>query len=200
MQTLRLFDGSEIDLRTGKLVGDNSFTTTQQALSYIEVPTNSEAVHQVLSVRRRLADLPDVPKHMNTVSIVLAYKLFGLENDDIAIATGLTEQQVGNVLLSDAYSRMHDTVLDSIRESDTSTVRGLMSAASLRAAKKLVAFTQDDSALGLAAVKDVLDRAGHRPADIVEHRHRMEGGLVIEYVKKDHTSSAPMINITPEDD
>ena len=35
-----------------------------------------------------------------------------------------------------------------------------------------------------SAAKDVLDRAGQRPVDVVEHRHKMEGGLTIEYVEK----------------
>jgi hypothetical protein len=196
MPTLRLHDGREIDLATRMLVGsipDKQETRTQ----YVEVPTHYDAVEQVTAARKRIADLPDVPKHMNTVSVVLAYKLFGLDNVDIAFATGLTEQQVGNVILSDAYSRMYETVLASVRESDTATVRGLIGAASVRAARKLVDYTNEDGALGFAAVKDVLDRAGHRPADVMEHRHTMEGGLVIEYVRKDHSSEAPLIDITP---
>ena len=36
----------------------------------------------------------------------------------------------------------------------------------------------------MSAARDILDRSGHRPADVVEHRHRVDGGLVIEYVKR----------------
>ena len=36
----------------------------------------------------------------------------------------------------------------------------------------------------MAAARDILDRSGHRPADIIEHRHRVDGGLVIEYIKR----------------
>jgi hypothetical protein len=45
------------------------------------------------------------------------------------------------------------------------------------------------------AAKDFLDRAGHRPADIVEHRHRMDGGLTIEIIRKDKDDVAPMIDM-----
>lgn len=196
MRTLKLLDGTEIDTSTGCPVG--AVNLPARPVQFIEVPTNSEAVQQVIATRRRLSDLPDVPRHMNTVSVVLAYKLFGLDDTDIAMATGLTVAQIGNLVMSDAYGKMYDTVLDSVRQSDTETVRGLMSAASVRAARSLVSFTNDPGALGLAAVKDVLDRAGHRPADIVDHRHSMDGRLVIEYVRKDHSSSAPLIDITPE--
>jgi hypothetical protein len=49
----------------------------------------------------------------------------------------------------------------------------------------------------LGVAKDVLDRAGHRPADIIEHRHKMEGGLTIEYVEK--KDDIPTIDITPKE-
>jgi hypothetical protein len=48
----------------------------------------------------------------------------------------------------------------------------------------------------MTAAKDVLDRAGQRPVDIIEHRHKMEGGLTIEYVDK--KDDIPTIDITPD--
>tara|TARA_R110000803_G_scaffold118785_1_gene187133 strand:- start:508 stop:705 length:198 start_codon:yes stop_codon:yes gene_type:complete len=49
--------------------------------------------------------------------------------------------------------------------------------------------------LQLAAAKDILDRDGHRPADIVEHRHTIEGGLQIEYVDRKATNVLDGINV-----
>ena len=49
----------------------------------------------------------------------------------------------------------------------------------------------------MAAAKDVLDRAGHRPADVIEHKHSLEGGLTIEYI--DHKDEIPTIDITPNE-
>jgi hypothetical protein len=58
----------------------------------------------------------------------------------------------------------------------------------------------DDDDVGvltkMTAAKDVLDRAGQRPVDIIEHRHKMEGGLTIEYVDK--KDDIPTIDITPD--
>jgi hypothetical protein len=45
---------------------------------------------------------------------------------------------------------------------------------------------------------DVLDRAGHRPADVVEHRVRMEGALTIEFIEKDAGKEVPTITIDKE--
>ena len=40
----------------------------------------------------------------------------------------------------------------------------------------------------LDAAKDVLDRGGHRPVDIVEHINRMDGELRIVHIKKDENA------------
>ena len=51
----------------------------------------------------------------------------------------------------------------------------------------------DNETTRMSAAKDVLDRAGQRPADVIEHKHKMEGGLTIEYVEK--KDDIPTINI-----
>jgi hypothetical protein len=48
----------------------------------------------------------------------------------------------------------------------------------------------------MAAARDILDRSGHRPSDVVEHRHRMDGGLVIEIVRRD--AVLPIIDMDKE--
>ena len=40
----------------------------------------------------------------------------------------------------------------------------------------------------LEAAKDILDRGGHRPVDIVEHINRMDGELRIVHIKKDESA------------
>ena len=50
----------------------------------------------------------------------------------------------------------------------------------------------------MTAANNILDRAGHRPADIIEHRHKVEGGLTIEYIKNEE-QNIPTIDITPNE-
>ena len=57
-------------------------------------------------------------------------------------------------------------------------------------------LNSDNETTQLSAAKDILDRAGHRPVDVIEHRHKMEGGLTIEYVEK--KDDIPTIDITPD--
>lgn len=189
-QGLRLADGSVV-LPSGKVVKHNK--------QMVEVPSNTDAQRIVTATRRRLSDLPSVPRTMNAVSVVLCYTLFGLGDDEIAIATGMTVEQVGRIKMLEAYGSMQQTITDQIAQSDGSSVRNLLANHARTAAAKLVNLVENgDDSIALAAAKDVLDRGGHRPADVVEHRHKMEGGLTIEVRRKDDTVQTPVVDVTPE--
>jgi hypothetical protein len=165
----------------------------------VEIPTNREAQELVINARRKLADLPDVPKTMNAISVVLSYSLFGLDNMDIALAIGSTEIQVGKIKESSAYKTMHENVLRSILDAETDVVRDIFKQHSRTAANVLVdSLHNGQRGERLFAAKDFLDRAGHRPSDIVEHRHRIDGGLTIEIVRKDASDQPPTIDMEIE--
>ena len=73
-------------------------------------------------------------------------------------------------------------------------VRTLFVQGSRNAASRMVGLMNSESeSIQIAAAKDILDRAGQRPADVVEHRHRMENSLRIEVVKKDSLEDIPVI-------
>jgi len=123
---------------------------------------------------------------MNAVGAVLSYTLFGLDDEEIAIATKLTVEQVGRIKMGDAYTHMHEQIVRTVLDSETDVVRELLAKNAKRAASTMVeALDAGNRADRMAAAKDILDRSGHRPADVVEHRHRVDGGLVIEYVRRD---------------
>jgi hypothetical protein len=152
----------------------------------VEIPSADDAVRIVTAARRKLSELPEVPRTMNAVSVILSYSLFGLDDEEIAIATSLTVEQIGRIKVGDAYTQMHDAVVRTVLESETNVVRELFVKKARDAAQVVVRAMQEGSrADRLAAAKDILDRSGHRPSDVVEHRHRMDGGLVIEIVKRD---------------
>lgn len=165
----------------------------------VEIPTNREATQLVIAARRKLSDLPDVPKTMNTVSVVLSYSLFGLDDTEIALATNMTETQVGMVKMHDAYAQMHDAVVASIIESETDDVRSLFVKHSRAAVNTMLSVMSrsKSEANKIVVARDLLDRAGHRPADVVEHRHKMDGGLTIEIIRRDE-KIIPVINLEVE--
>lgn len=164
--------------------------------AFVEIPTHREAQKTIVSTRRKLADLPEVPKTMNAISVVLAYSLFGLDDEEIAIATKLTIDQVGRLKMSDAYGQMHEAIVRTIVDSETDVVRDMLAKNARNAAATMVdALNAGNRSDRMAAARDILDRSGHRPADIIEHRHRVDGGLVIEYIRRGTEDVPPVIDM-----
>ena len=184
-----------LKLADGRLVYPDGNVVDPSKPQFVEVPTHREAQRIVVNARRKLSDLPEVPRTMNAINVVLTYSLFGLDTTEIAVATGLSEQQIERIRLTDAYETMHKTLVDSILAAETDNVRDIFRQYSRDAASVMVdALHNGSKGERLLVAKDFLDRAGHRPADIIEHRHKMEGGLTIEIVRKD-THEAPAIDM-----
>ena len=188
--------GEPLRLADGRLVypGGRNLRPDRED-EFVEVPTQREAQRIVTQTRRKLSELPEVPRTMNTVGVVLSYTLFGLADDEIAIATGLTLDQIGRIKMSDPFTQMHDAVVRSVLDAETGVVRDLLQRKAYDAAQTMVAaLAEGTRADRITAARDILDRSGHRAADVVEHRHRMDGGLVIEIVRRD-TTAVPTIDM-----
>jgi len=190
-EPLVLADGTKINPLDGKILKDDIL---------VEVPNTREIQRDIVAARKRIADLPLPTKQMNTLSLVMAYSVFGLSDKDISSVLSLSEDQVHNIKMNNVYNELQQNLVQSIIHSDTTEVRDLFVLNSKTSAQLFV-DTVNDSEMGigtrLSAANNILDRAGHRPADIVEHRHKVEGGLRIEYVKKEE-QDIPTIDITPE--
>lgn len=153
----------------------------------------------VVTQRRKKSELLDTPKVMNAIGVVIAYTLFGLDDHDICESTGLDEVQVLKLRKSDAYVSMYESVVAGVIEAETQHVRGLFQKHARTAAGVLIDTLHNGTRPERFTVaRDLLDRAGHRPSDVVEHRHRMDGGLTIEIVRKDTQDRAPVINMEVE--
>ena len=190
--------GDDLVLADGTIISSDGRARKSSKPRLIPVPSNTQAQRMVTKANRRLADLPALPAQLNVVSVILTYSLWGLRDEEIAIATGLTVDQIHNIREHEAYSRMESDLVQSVIERDSDTVRDMLQRHATRAAERVIELSDsEDDAVALRASQDVLDRAGHRPADVVEHRHTMEGGLRIEYVKRDDTKSLPVIDINP---
>lgn len=139
----------------------------------------------VETFQRTLADVTVPAKQFNPVMLVLAYTMWGLEPHAIARYLDLSEEQVNSVIASDLFSQTRKEMLEAIRYAEASSVHGYLSnkarAAALVIAKNLSSKNDD---VAMAAAKDVLDRAGFRPADRVEHTHRFEDELRIVHLRE----------------
>lgn len=193
---LELADGTLIDPTTGRMI--NPFIEDLIDENYVEVPSNTEAQAIVTRTRRTIADLPDIPERMNTVSVVLTYYMFGMEDAEIAVATGLRVEQVVSVKLLDAFSKMEEAVSRGILKNDKGEVQSLIEDAGVEAIKKVKSLMHsEDDKVQLTAAKDILDRGGHRPADILEIRGQMSSTLKIEHVIRSDDMQAPVIEVNP---
>jgi len=190
-EPLVLADGTKINPLDGKILKDNIL---------VEVPNTREIQRDIVAARKRIADLPLPTEQMNTLSLVMAYTVFGLSDKDIGSVLSLSGDQVHNIKMNDVYNELQRNLVQSIIHSDAAEVRDLFVLNSKTSAQLFIDTVKDpEMGIGtrLSAANNILDRAGHRPADIVEHRHKVEGGLRIEYVKKEE-QDIPTIDVTPE--
>jgi hypothetical protein len=189
-EPLVLADGTKIDPSTGKVV-------KEPKNGFVSVPSPSEAQRIVAKTRKTVADLPMPPQQLSGVGLVAFYTLFGLNDQDICIAVNnqITLEQLTRIRENEAYIEFMQTAKANILHTEQETVRELFAKRAIDAANKIVELAESDNdVLAFTASKDVLDRAGHRPADVVEHRHKMEEStLNIVFIKKDETQNVPTI-------
>lgn len=195
-EPLVLADGTKIDCTSGKVVKD-------QPANFVSVPSPSEAQKIVARARKTVAELPMPPEKLSAVALVAFYTLYGLDDRDISIALDgkLSEDQIKHVRKLDAYSEFMAEAKANILHTETNLVREIFEQHAPIAAQKIIAHAQSgNDVLSFKASQDVLDRAGHRPADIIEHRHKMEDNLNIVITKRDENVQPPMIDVTPKVD
>lgn len=162
----------------------------------IEIPSNRQAVSIIEGTRRKLGDLPVTPKHLNPIACVCLYTMYGLDLQEISVATGLAYEQINNIRMSNEYAIMQRAIVDTVLETDTEQVKDYVKKAATKAAQRVESLVDSpNSDVALRASKDILDRAGLRPADVVEVRGRMDLGLVIEVVDRKNDDNRPVIDM-----
>lgn len=194
LEPLILADGTKINTATGKVIKDRP-----DARKFVEIPAAGEAQAIVAKTRRSISELPLAPAHMNVVSLVLMYTMWGLHDIDIAITIGITNDQVKTIKKLEQYSKMSNEIKEAILDHDASDIRTYFQQSARTAAEKIVMLVDEEGALGFAAAKDILDRSGHRPNDVVEHKHSFADALRIEYIERDDNQNLPTIETSYKD-
>lgn len=195
-EPLVLADGTKINPENGRVIKD-------RVAKFVSVPSPSEAQRIVAKTRKTVADLPLPPQNLSGVALVAFYTLFGLNDQDISIALDgkLTVEQIENIRSLTPYTEFMQTAKENILNTQQDTVREVFQQHADAAAHRIVSFVTDDDTnevLAFKASQDILDRAGHRPADVVEHRHKMEDSLNIVITRRDENEKVPIIDVTPE--
>jgi nitrate reductase alpha subunit len=104
-----------------------------------------------------------------------------------------------SVRANDNYDELRSMLVGEVRASQQTDVRGLLEDSADAAAERILALMDSgDEKVSLAAAKDVLDRAGHRPADVVEHRHSFDNEMRIRIIE-DQAIDIPVLELEAED-
>lgn len=194
LEPLILADGTRIDPTTGKAIKEKR--STQR---FVEIPSASEAQEIVARTRRSIAEMPMPPQQMNTVSLVLFYTLWGLSKQDVAVAVGISLAQVKNIMELAQYKQISADLQKNILQQEATDIRAFFQKNAMFAAEGIVDAAAEEGVLGFKAKQDILDRAGFRPADVVEHKHSMESSLKIEYIRKEAPADVPVIETSYRD-
>lgn len=176
---LTLHDGRQLDLTTGKLVGADRAEGDSSSQS-------SDGPSRIVT-RRSIMDLPVQGPQMRTLAAVAAMELWGLPDGETADLFGVAPEKIIALKGEAVYKNFFKSLVKSVLDSEMEEVREDIAKTARKAVTKVKAILDDDSVSQhtlLKAAQDLLDRSGLRAADIVEHRHTVQGGLKIVYEKR----------------
>lgn len=158
----------------------------------VELPTRTDAQRIVARTRRKLVDLPALPKQLNALSAVLVYSLSGLNDDEISVATTLPVEQIKALRHTPAYVALENNVVTTVRDNFTEEAATILVRAKRKAAEKLESHLDSDiDVISLRAAETVLGKA----AEQVTAQNAMSGdALRIEYVDK-RNAALPSIDV-----
>lgn len=162
---------------------------------FIEVDSHSDILRREISAQKRIMDLPLQGREMNTLSVVCSYELFGLSKEDISQLLGLSVDQISQIQMTEGYKSLMNQIAKNIYDRDQSNLRAGFLKHSKKALQRVVQLVEeaDEDKVSLAAAQDLLDRAGFRPVDTIEHKHTMEGELKIVHVTKNENPVIPAV-------
>lgn len=159
--------------------------SASQTFNRVEVPSNTQAQRLVSSTRRKLVDLPALPKQMNAYAAILVYSASGLSHAEIAVATGFSAEQVKALQEHPAYTQLEKYIFDAVREQSKADVVAILSEKEVRAAERVGELVDSaDEKVALAAANSVLDRRGHNAKQQIDIRTEMMNTFRIEYVDR----------------
>ena len=171
--------------------------TVASTFRRIEVPNATQAQRLVSSTRRKLADLPALPKQLNALSSILVYTASGLSDNEIALALGADASQIIAIRETEAYKQLETLIMEAARETARNDVQAILAQQEIKSAEKIgELIDSSDEKIALAASKDILDRRGHTPAQKIDIRQQMESTFRIEVVDK--RDAARIINVETE--
>lgn len=179
--------------------GEPILPTAAKSFGRVEVPSSIEAKRLVSTTRRKLMDMPALPQHMNAYAAALVYTISGLSDSEISLAMKLDVAQIKRLREQPAYRQIEEYIIQAVKEQTAAQVTDILAQHEVKAAEKIGALVENmDPKIALAASKDVLDRRGHVPKQVIDLRTQMQNTFRIEVVDKRGVEK-PVIDMEIED-
>jgi hypothetical protein len=153
--------------------------------THVAIPSNTQAQRLVSNTNRKLAELPALPKQLNSYAAILVYTASGLSDDEISVATKFTREQIALLRSQPAYTQLESFIIDAVKQEAAAEVKSILASGEIRAATRVIELVDsEDDKVALAASKDLLDRGGHKAAEKLDIRADMLNTFRIEVVDK----------------
>lgn len=184
---LPLANGIIIDTETGQAIGPSIDAEKTKRLQNKEPRAHVAGRDRVNSaIRIGIAELPAEPRALTTIGVVWMYYTLGLNDYDISTATGLTIAQVESVKGLSMFETLQSTLIANVTKLGEEDIHARIAALAPRALNELEDILADgdvDANTKQRVADSLLDRAGYAPKQMVEHKHKHEGGLIIKIVE-----------------
>lgn len=187
---LVLADGTKIDKSTGSVVNDKA--ETPELLG--EDAENDESVDgdEIIEIKKRipvnrfLSDLPGDVNSTRAIAVIAGLTLFGLNDREISIVCGTDMEKVKAIKDNERFNDFTTGVIDNVLRAQSDNVRAMFVTNAKKAAEHIISGLQSkEQGIRYMASKEVLDRGGFRPIDVVEHRVKHENELKIVHIRGD---------------
>ena len=207
MPDLPLANGLVIDTTTGQAMLPNTSpeAVIQQQTAHHKQGEKTATIRgrdrNNRAVRCGLIDLPADSKAITTCGVVWLYFTLGINDAEIAEATGLKLSQVDMIKGLQLFTQLDQLVKENIHEMQADSVQkriDAMSGKALDGLEDIVADPETRPATRARVYMNMLDRGGFSPKQVMEHRHSLEGGLVIRHIREiAQPKQMPTIDVTP---
>jgi len=155
------------------------------------------------AIRRSIIDLPADSKAVTTAGVVWLYFNLGINDAEIADATGLKISQVDMIKGLQLFTQLDHLLKDNIAALQSDNVQKRIDAMSASALDKLEDLVEDEEtrpATKARVLMNMLDRGGFSPKQVMEHRHSLEGGLVIRHIREiAQPKQMPVVDVDARD-
>jgi len=207
MTDLPLANGLIIDTKTGQAILPNTSPDSVIQQQTAKTKQTSEATvvrgrdRNNRAIRRGLIDLPADTKAVTTAGVVWLYYNLGINDAEIAEATGLKISQVDMIKGLQLFGQLDILLRDNLAALTSDNVQKRIDAMSGGALDKLEDLLEDEEtrpATKARIAMNMLDRGGFSPKQVMEHRHSLEGGLIIRHIREiAQPKHMPTIDVTP---